>query len=51
MKYKYTGEYPVILPIQNIEIEPEGIIEVDEPINNAFFVLIEEKKKKEEVVN
>lgn len=48
MKYKYNGSEEVLLIEHHKIVKPEEEIEVDQPIDNPLFVLVEEKKKAKE---
>jgi len=44
MKYRYTGQTEVYLPVQKVLVEPNDVVEVTEPIFNMEFELVEEVK-------
>lgn len=45
LKYKYIGELPATLIEFHKDVNPEDVIEVEEPINSPLFVAVDEKKK------
>jgi hypothetical protein len=47
LKYKYTGEQPVLLIEFHKEVRPGDVVDVDGEINNVFFVPLTDDKKKE----
>lgn len=44
-KYKHIGEAPTLLIEHHKEIEPGGVVEVESPLNSAFFIPVEDEKK------
>ena len=45
MKYHYKGTDERYLPTHKVLVKPDETIEVDEPINNPDFELVEKKSK------
>lgn len=49
-KYEYIGDDPMILMQFHIEVKKGDVITVEQPIENALFILVEDKKKSKEAI-
>jgi hypothetical protein len=52
VKYRYTGDEPVILIEYHVEVKKDDVVDLPSAIDNVFFVPVEDKPKQtKEAVN